>query len=141
MSMRQPKRTKYRKQQKGKTKLRGVAKGGTQMNFGQYGLKAETGARVSARQIEAARRSVTRRMRRIGKLWIRVFPDVPVTEKPAEVRMGKGKGTVEWWATRVHPGRVIFELDGVSEEVAEEAFRLASAKLPVKTKFIRRLEG
>lgn len=139
--MRQPKRTKYRKQQKDKTKLRGVAKGGTNLNFGQYGLKAETGARVSARQIEAARRSVTRRMRRIGKLWIRVFPDVPVTEKPAEVRMGKGKGTVEWWCTRVHPGRVIFELDGVSQEVAEEAFRLASAKLPVKTKFITRLEG
>jgi large subunit ribosomal protein L16 len=139
--MRQPKRTKYRKQQKDKTKMRGVAKGGTQLNFGQYGLKAETGARVSARQIEAARRSVTRRMRRIGKLWIRVFPDVPVTEKPAEVRMGKGKGTVEWWCTRVHPGRVIFELDGVSQEVAEEAFRLASAKLPVKTKFITRLEG
>jgi len=139
--MRQPKRTKYRKQQKGKTKGRGVAKGGTQLNFGQYGLKAETGARVSARQIEAARRTVTRRMRRIGKLWIRVFPDVPVTEKPAEVRMGKGKGTVEWWCTRVHPGRVLFELDGVSPEVAEDAFRLASAKLPVKTKFITRLEG
>ena len=139
--MRQPKRTKYRKQHKEKTGLRGVAKGGTQLSFGQYGLKAETGSRVSARQIEAARRTVTRRMRRIGKLWIRVFPDVPVTEKPAEVRMGKGKGTVEKWVTRVHPGRVIFELDGVSPEVAEDAFRLASAKLPVKTRFITRLEG
>jgi len=139
--MQQPKRTKYRKQQKDKSKLRGVAKGGTQLNFGKYGLKAETGSRVSARQIEAARRAVTRHMRRVGKLWIRVFPDVPVTEKPAEVRQGKGKGTVEWWCTRVHPGRVLFELDGVPQEVAEEAFRLASAKLPVKTKFITRLEG
>ncbi len=141
MSMRQPKRTKYRKAHKGKTALRGVAKGGTSINFGQYGLKAETSARLSARQIEAARRAVTRHMRRVGKLWIRVFPDLPVTEKPAEVRQGKGKGSVEWWAARVHPGRIIFELDGVPQETAEEAFRLASAKLPIKTKFITRLEG
>ncbi|RDD61640.1 50S ribosomal protein L16 [Ferruginivarius sediminum] len=139
--MLQPKRTKYRKAHKDKTRLRGVAKGGTQLNFGQYGLKAESSARLSARQIEAARRAVTRHMRRVGKLWIRVFPDVPISEKPAEVRMGKGKGTVEWWAAPVHPGRVIFELDGVPKEVAEEAFRLASAKLPIKTKFITRLEG
>ncbi len=139
--MLQPKRTKYRKVQKGKTKLRGVAKGGTQLNFGRYGLKATSSARVSARQIEAARRSITRHMRRVGKLWIRIFPDVPITDKPAEVRMGKGKGTVEWWCARVRPGRVIFELDGVPQEVAEEAFRLASAKLPVETKFVTRLEG
>lgn len=139
--MLQPKRTKYRKVQKGKTKLRGVAKGGTQLNFGRYGLKATSNGRVSARQIEAARRSVTRHMRRVGKLWIRVFPDVPVTEKPAEVRQGKGKGTVEWWCVRVRPGRVLFELDGVPQDVAEEAFRLASAKLPVETKFVTRLEG
>ena len=139
--MLQPNRTKYRKVQKGKTKLRGVAKGGTQLNFGRYGLKATSSARISARQIEAARRSITRHMRRVGKLWIRIFPDVPITDKPAEVRMGKGKGTVEWWCARVRPGRVIFELDGVSQEVAEEAFRLASAKLPVETKFVTRLEG
>jgi large subunit ribosomal protein L16 len=139
--MLQPNRTKYRKVQKGKSKLRGTAKGGTQLNFGRYGLKATSSARVSARQIEAARRSITRHMRRVGKLWIRIFPDVPITDKPAEVRMGKGKGTVEWWCARVRPGRVIFELDGVSQEVAEEAFRLASAKLPVETKFVTRLEG
>jgi large subunit ribosomal protein L16 len=139
--MLQPNRTKYRKVQKGKSKLRGTAKGGTQLNFGRYGLKATSSARVSARQIEAARRSITRHMRRVGKLWIRIFPDVPITDKPAEVRMGKGKGTVEWWCARVRPGRVIFELDGVPQEVAEEAFRLASAKLPVETKFVTRLEG
>ena len=139
--MLQPNRTKYRKVQKGKTKLRGVAKGGTQLNFGRYGLKATSSARISARQIEAARRSITRHMRRVGKLWIRIFPDVPITDKPAEVRMGKGKGTVEYWCARVRPGRVIFELDGVPQEVAEEAFRLASAKLPVETKFVTRLEG
>ncbi|MBK1696538.1 50S ribosomal protein L16 [Rhodovibrio salinarum] len=139
--MLQPNRTKYRKVQKGKSKLRGVAKGGTQLNFGRYGLKATSSARISARQIEAARRSITRHMRRVGKLWIRIFPDVPITDKPAEVRMGKGKGTVEWWCARVRPGRVIFELDGVPQEVAEEAFRLASAKLPVETKFVTRLEG
>ena len=137
--MLQPKRTKFRKVQKGRN--RGMANTGNKVSFGEYGLKATGRGRVTARQIEAARRTMTRRIKRGGKIWIRIFPDVPVTSKPIEVRMGKGKGTVEWWATRVHPGRVIFELDGVSEEVAEEAFRLASAKLPVKTKFIRRLEG
>ncbi|MDX1711176.1 MAG: 50S ribosomal protein L16 [Rhodovibrionaceae bacterium] len=137
--MLQPKRTKYRKAHKGR--IHGTAKGATTLNFGSYGLKSLEPARVSARQIEAARRAITRHMRRVGKLWIRVFPDVPVSEKPAEVRQGKGKGTPEWWAARVKPGRIIFELDGVPREVAEEAFRLAAAKLPVKTKFVSRLEG
>ncbi len=137
--MLQPKRTKYRKQHKGR--IHGVAKGGTELTFGSYGLKAQEPGRLSARQIEAARRSITRHMRRIGKLWIRVFPDVPVSSKPAEVRMGSGKGTPEWWAARVKPGRVLFELDGVSREVAEEAFRLAGAKLPISTKFIARIGG
>lgn len=132
-----PKRTKYRKQHKGR--IHGLAKGGTQLNFGAYGLKAVSPGRVSARQIEAARRAITRHMRRVGKLWIRVFPDVPVSQKPAEVRQGKGKGTPEWWAARVKPGRIMFELDGVNSEVAREAFRLASAKLPVETKFVSRL--
>ncbi len=132
-----PKRTKYRKQHKGR--IHGVAKGGTELNFGAYGLKAQEPGRLSARQIEAARRSITRHMRRVGKLWIRVFPDVPVSSKPAEVRMGSGKGTPEWWAAKVKPGRVLFELDGVSREVAEEAFRLAGAKLPISTKFIARI--
>lgn len=132
-----PKRTKYRKQHKGR--IHGLAKGGTQLNFGAYGLKAVSPGRVSARQIEAARRAITRHMRRVGKLWIRVFPDVPVSQKPAEVRQGKGKGTPEWWAARVKPGRIMFELDGVNAEIAREAFRLASAKLPVETKFVSRL--
>ena len=132
-----PKRTKYRKQHKGR--IHGLAKGGTQLNFGAYGLKAVSPGRVSARQIEAARRAITRHMRRVGKLWIRVFPDVPVSQKPAEVRQGKGKGTPEWWAARVKPGRIMFELDGVNSEIAREAFRLASAKLPVETKFVSRL--
>lgn len=132
-----PKRTKYRKQHKGR--IHGTAKGGTELNFGAYGLKAQEPGRLSARQIEAARRSITRHMRRVGKLWIRVFPDVPVSSKPAEVRMGSGKGTPEWWAAKVKPGRVLFELDGVSREVAEEAFRLAGAKLPISTKFIARI--
>ncbi|MEX0921815.1 MAG: 50S ribosomal protein L16 [Rhodovibrionaceae bacterium] len=132
-----PKRTKYRKQHKGR--IHGLAKGGTQLNFGAYGLKAVSPGRVSARQIEAARRAITRHMRRIGKLWIRIFPDVPVSQKPAEVRQGKGKGTPEWWAARVKPGRIMFELDGVNAETAREAFRLASAKLPVETKFVSRL--
>ena len=131
-----PKRTKYRKQNKGR--IHGLAKSGTSLNFGAYGLKAVEPARISARQIEAARRAITRHMRRVGKLWIRVFPDVPVSQKPAEVRQGKGKGSPEWWAARVKPGRVMFELDGVSEEMAREAFRLASAKLPIQTKFIMR---
>ncbi len=132
-----PKRTKYRKQHKGR--IHGLAKGGTQLNFGAYGLKAMSPGRVSARQIEAARRAITRHMRRIGKLWIRIFPDVPVSQKPAEVRQGKGKGTPEWWAARVKPGRIMFELDGVNSEIAREAFRLASAKLPIETKFVSRL--
>lgn len=134
--MLQPKRTKFRKAHKGR--IHGNAKGGTQLNFGAYGLKATTPGRVSARQIEAARRTVTRHMKRVGKLWIRIFPDVPVSSKPAEVRQGKGKGNPEWWAARVKPGRVIFELDGVPMELAREAFALASAKLPVQTKFIVR---
>ncbi|MGO1121194.1 50S ribosomal protein L16 [Rhodovibrionaceae bacterium A322] len=132
-----PKRTKFRKQFKGR--IHGNAKGGTQLAFGAYGLKATTPGRVSARQIEAARRTITRHMKRVGKLWIRVFPDVPVTSKPAEVRQGKGKGSVEWWACRVKPGRIIFELDGVNSEIAREAFRLAAAKLPLQTKFVARL--
>jgi len=135
--MMQPKKTKYRKAHKGR--IHGLAKGGTMLNFGAYGLKATSPGRVSARQIEAARRAITRHMRRIGKLWIRVFPDVPVSSKPAEVRQGKGKGSPEWWAARVKPGRIMFELDGVSREIAEEAFVLASAKLPIDTRFVTRL--
>ncbi|HIC79795.1 MAG TPA: 50S ribosomal protein L16, partial [Kiloniellaceae bacterium] len=132
-------RTKYRKAHKGR--IHGKAKGGTTLNFGAYGLKATSPGRVSARQIEAARRTITRHMKRVGKLWIRVFPDVPVSSKPAEVRQGKGKGSPEWWAARVKPGRVLFELEGVPQELAREAFILASAKLPVNTKFITRLGG
>ncbi len=135
--MLQPKRTKFRKAHKGR--IHGQAKGGTDLNFGAYGLKAMAPGRVSARQIEAARRTITRRMRRVGKLWIRVFPDVPVSSKPAEVRQGKGKGSPEWWAARVKPGRIIFELDGVPQDLARDAFRLASAKLPIQTKFVVRL--
>ncbi|MGF1592799.1 MAG: 50S ribosomal protein L16 [Kiloniellaceae bacterium] len=137
--MLQPKRTKYRKAHKGR--IHGNAKGGTQLNFGAYGLKAMTPGRLSARQIEAARRAITRHMKRVGKLWIRIFPDVPVSSKPAEVRQGKGKGSPEWWAARVKPGRVLFELEGVPQDVAREAFTLAAAKLPVQTKFIARLGG
>ena len=135
--MMQPKRTKYRKAHKGR--IHGLAKGGTALNFGAYGLKATSPGRLSARQIEAARRAITRHMKRVGKLWIRIFPDVPVSSKPAEVRQGKGKGTPEWWAARVKPGRVMFELDGVPRNVAEEAFTLAAAKLPVDTRFVTRL--
>lgn len=135
--MLQPKRTKYRKAHKGR--IKGKAKGGTALNFGAYGLKATTPGRVSARQIEAARRTITRHMKRVGKLWIRIFPDVPVSQKPAEVRQGKGKGSPEWWAARVKPGRIMFELDGVPHDLAREAFELASAKLPVQTKFISRV--
>jgi len=134
-----PKRTKFRKQQKGR--LHGLASSGTSLNFGSYGLKAITPGRVTARQIEAARRAMTRHMRRTGRVWIRVFPDVPVSTKPAEVRMGKGKGTPEYWMVRIKPGRVMFELDGVSSDVAEEAFRLAAAKLPVQTRMVSRLAG
>lgn len=132
-----PKRTKFRKQHKGRVK--GEAKGGTDLNFGAYGLKATTTTRMTARQIEAARRAITRYMRRTGRVWIRVFPDVPVSTKPAEVRMGGGKGSPEYWIARIRPGRVIFEVDGVSREIAHEALRLASAKLPCRTRFIARL--
>jgi len=132
-----PKRTKYRKQHKGR--IHGAAKGGTALNFGAFGLKAVEPARITARQIEAARRAITRHIRRQGRLWIRVFPDVPVSTKPAEVRMGSGKGNPEFWAARVHPGRIMFELDGVPRDLAERAFELASAKLPIKTRFIVRL--
>ena len=135
--MLQPKRTKYRKQFKGR--IHGKAKGGFSLAFGAYGLKATSPGRLSSRQIEAARRTITRHMKRLGKLWIRVFPDVPVSQKPAEVRQGKGKGTPEWWAARVKPGRIMFELDGVPRQLAIEAFTLASAKLPIGTKFVSRL--
>lgn len=131
-----PKRTKYRKQFKGR--IHGDAKGGSELNFGQYGLKATTPERVTARQIEAARRAMTRHMKRQGRVWIRIFPDVPVTSKPTEVRMGKGKGSVDYWAAKVKPGRVMFEIDGVAEDIAREALRLAAMKLPVKTRFIER---
>ncbi|HQS84217.1 MAG: 50S ribosomal protein L16 [Alphaproteobacteria bacterium 16-39-46] len=132
-----PKRTKYRKAFKGR--IHGVAKGGTTLNFGAYGLKAMSPARVTARQIEAARRAITRYIRRSGRVWIRIFPDVPVSAKPAEVRMGSGKGSTEYWACRVKPGRIMFELDGVSLEVAQKAFELASEKLPVESRFIARV--
>ena len=132
-----PKRTKFRKAHKGR--IHGKAKGGFELNFGSYGLKAVEPGRITARQIEAARRAITRHMKRVGKVWIRVFPDVPVSRKPAEVRMGSGKGTPEYWVCRVHPGRIMFELDGVSKELASEAFTLASAKLPIKTRMVSRL--
>ena len=135
--MLQPKRTKFRKQHKGR--IHGAAKGGFELNFGAYGLKAMEPERITARQIEAARRAMTRHMRRAGRVWIRIFPDVPVSKKPTEVRMGKGKGTPEYWAARVNPGRIMFEIDGVSRDVAEEAMRLAAAKLPIKTRFVARL--
>ena len=131
-----PKRTKFRKQHKGR--IHGEAKGGFDLNFGQYGLKAVEPERVTARQIESARRAMTRHMKRQGRVWIRIFPDVPVTQKPTEVRMGKGKGSVEYWAAKVKPGRVMFEIDGVSEPVAREALRLAAMKLPVKCRFVVR---
>ena len=134
--MLQPKRTKFRKQHKGR--IHGTAKGGTLVQFGAYGMKATTPGRVSARQIEAARRAITRHMRRVGKLWIRVFPDVPVSKKPLEVRMGKGKGNVEYWVCKIQPGRVLYEMEGVNESVAREAFRLAAAKIPFKTTFVSR---
>ena len=132
-----PKRTKFRKAFKGR--LKGQAKGGTELNFGAYGLKALEPERITARQIEAARRAITRHMRRQGRVWIRVFPDLPVSQKPAEVRQGKGKGSVEYWAARVKPGRIMFELDGVPLDLARRAFELAAAKLPIKTKFVTRL--
>lgn len=135
--MMSPKKTKYRKQHKGR--IHGNAKGGFTLNFGEYGLKALQPERVTARQIEAARRAISHHVKRVGRLWIRVFPDVPVTKKPAEVRMGSGKGSVEYWVCRVKPGRIMFEIDGVPEQVAREAFERASAKLPIKTKFVSRL--
>ena len=132
-----PKKFKHRKQHKGR--IHGMAKGGSTLAFGAYGLKALTPDRVTARQIEAARRAITRHLRRQGKLWIRIFPDVPVTAKPLEVRQGKGKGSPEYWACRVKPGRVMFELDGVPQDIAREAMALAAMKLPVKTKFVTRV--
>jgi len=137
--MLQPKRTKFRKAFKGK--ISGNAKGGFTLNFGTFGLKALEPERVTARQIEATRRAITRQMKRQGKVWIRIFPDVPVTAKPIEVRMGKGKGSVDRWVARVKPGRVLFEIDGVSEEVAREALTLGAAKLPIKCKIVKRMEG
>jgi large subunit ribosomal protein L16 len=131
-----PKRTKFRKAHKGR--IHGTAKGGTALNFGAFGLKAVTPARVTARQIEAARRAITRHIKRQGRVWIRIFPDVPVSSKPAEVRMGKGKGSPEFWVCRVKPGRIMFELDGVPGPLAKRAFELAAAKLPVDTRFIAR---
>jgi large subunit ribosomal protein L16 len=135
--MLQPKKTKFRKQFKGR--IHGTAKGGTDLNFGQFGLKALEPERVTARQIEAARRAITRQMKRQGRVWIRIFPDVPVTKKPTEVRMGSGKGAPEFWAARVHPGRIMFEVDGVPADIAREALRLGAAKLPIRTRFIRRI--
>ncbi|WP_341705334.1 50S ribosomal protein L16 [Ferrovibrio sp.] len=135
--MLQPKRTKFRKAFKGR--IHGVAKGGTALNFGAFGLKAMEPARVTARQIEACRRAITRHIKRQGRMWIRVFPDVPVSKKPAEVRMGSGKGSPELWVCRVKPGRVMFELDGIPAALAKEAFELGAAKLPIRTKVITRL--
>ena len=134
--MLQPKRTKFRKQFKGR--IHGLAKGGSELNFGTYGLKSTEPERVTARQIEAARRAITRQMKRQGRVWIRIFPDVPVTSKPTEVRMGKGKGSVDYWAARVKPGRIMFEIDGVAEDIAREALRLGAMKLPVKTRIVVR---
>src|SRR4051795_2980534 len=134
-----PKKTKFRKQFKGK--IHGAAKGGTALNFGSHGLKSMQPERITARQIEAARRAITRQMKRQGRVWIRVFPDVPVTTKPAEVRMGSGKGAVEYWAARVAPGRILFEIDGVPDDVAREALRLGAAKLSVKTKIVARIDA
>lgn len=134
-----PKRTKYRKAFKGR--IKGEAKGGFELNFGAYGLKALEPERITARQIEAARRSITRHMKRQGRVWIRIFPDLPVTSKPAEVRMGSGKGSPEYWAAKVKPGRIMFEIDGVPYDIAKRAFELAAAKLPIRTKFVTRLGG
>ena len=132
-----PKRTKYRKAHKGR--IHGLAKGGTVLNFGAFGLKALEPERVTARQIEASRRAITRAMKRAGRVWIRIFPDVPVSPKPAEVRMGSGKGSPEFWVARVKPGRIMFEIDGVPPEIAKEALSLGAAKLPIKTKFVTRI--
>ena len=134
-----PKRMKFRKQHKGR--IHGLAKGGSTLSFGSYGLKALSPERVTARQIEAARRAITREMKRAGRLWIRILPDVPVSDKPAEVRMGKGKGAIEFWVARVKPGRIMFEAEGIDEETARRAFALGAAKLPVKSKFVQRLNS
>jgi large subunit ribosomal protein L16 len=135
--MMQPKRTKFRKAHKGR--IHGNAKGGTTLNFGSHGLKAVEPERLTARQIEAARRAITRHMKRAGRVWIRIFPDVPVSSKPAEVRMGSGKGSPELWVARVKPGRIMFELDGVTDQVAKEALELGAAKLPIKTRIVSRI--
>lgn len=137
--MMQPKKTKFRRAHKGR--IRGLATSGTSINFGQFGLKALEPERVTARQIEAARRAITREMKRQGRVWIRIFPDLPVSKKPTEVRMGSGKGAPEFWAARVKPGRIIFEVDGVGEAIARESLRLGAAKLPIKTRIVSRLEG
>ena len=136
--MMQAKRTKFRKAFKGR--IHGLAKGGTDLNFGAYGMKVVEPGRITARQIEAARRAITRHLKRVGRVWIRIFPDVPVSKKPAEVRMGKGKGSVELWVCRVKPGRIAFEIDGVAEDLAAEAIRLGAAKLPLDTRFVRRVQ-
>lgn len=135
--MLQPKRTKFRKQHKGR--IKGLAKGGTTLNFGSFGLKAVEPERVTSRQIEATRRAITRHMKRAGRVWIRIFPDVPVTAKPTEVRMGKGKGSVDRWVAKVKPGRIMFEIDGVPEPIAREALSLGAAKLPIKTRIVKRI--
>jgi large subunit ribosomal protein L16 len=135
--MLQPKRTKFRKQHTGRN--RGLAQSGNKVSFGEFGLKATTRGRLTARQIEAARRTITRHVKRGGKLYIRVFPDKPITEKPLEVRMGKGKGNVEYWVAPIQPGRMLYEIEGISEELAREAFKLAAAKLPVQTTFVKRM--
>ena len=134
--MMQPKRTKYRKQHKGRN--RGLAQTGNEVSFGQFGLKAVARGRITARQIEAARRAMTRHVKRGGKIWIRIFPDKPISKKPLEVRMGSGKGNVEYWVAEIQPGRMLYEMEGVTPEIAREAFKLAAAKLPVKTTFITR---
>ncbi len=136
--MLQPKRTKYRKQQKGRN--RGLAHRGSSVSFGEFGLKAVGRGRITARQIEAARRAMTRHIKRGGKIWIRIFPDKPITKKPLEVRQGKGKGSVEYWVAQIQPGKMLYEMEGVSEEVAREAFELAAAKLPIATKFVSRAQ-
>ena len=137
MNMLSPKKTKFRKQFKGR--IHGNAKGNYALNYGSFGLKAMEPERVTSRQIEAARKAITRYLKRAGRMWIRIFPDVPVSKKPAEVRQGKGKGAVEFWAAKVRPGKILFEIDGVSKDLAAKAFELASAKLPIKTKFVTRL--
>jgi large subunit ribosomal protein L16 len=134
--MLQPKRTKFRKMQKGRN--RGLAQRGAKISFGEFGLKSTDRGRITARQIEAARRTISRKVKRGGKIWIRIFPDKPITQKPLEVRQGKGKGNVEYWVAQIQPGRVLFEIEGVPEELAREAFALAAAKLPVSTTFVER---